>query len=121
MLERTYLNILIVDDNQRMRNAIKNVFDSPKIRFIECNNGFEAVEKYREMQPDWVLMDIVMPVMNGFTATLNIIAEFPDAQIVIVTDYDDKEFRITAKKVGAIAYVLKEDLKKLREICWEKE
>ena len=77
----------------------------------------QALEQYKEAHPSWVLMDIKMPGMNGFQATKNIIAEDPDARIVIVTDYDDKEFRAAAKQSGARAYILKEDLTKLRVIC----
>jgi len=111
------LIILIVDDNQRMRGIIKNLLTAPGIDCIECENGAQAIQKFRELQPDWVLMDVIMPGMNGFETSRNIIAEFPDAHIVIVTDYDDKEFRSTAEQIGAKGYILKEELIKLRDIC----
>jgi DNA-binding NarL/FixJ family response regulator len=111
------LNILIVDDNARMRNAIKYLLASPAVECFECNDGIQALDKYKEILPAWVLMDIKMPGINGFAAAQSIISEFPDARIVIVTDYDDKDFRNIANKIGAKAYVLKEDLMKLREIC----
>jgi DNA-binding NarL/FixJ family response regulator len=111
------LNILIVDDNERMRNAIKNIVASPGIECIECDNGMQAIERYREIRPAWVLMDIKMPGISGLTAAKSIISEFPDARVVIVTDYDDKELRDTARRVGAKGYILKEELLKVRELC----
>jgi two-component system, NarL family, response regulator DegU len=111
------LNILIVDDSARVRETIKNILKSPGIRYSECDNGAQALELYREIRPAWVLMDIMMPGSNGIQATQNIIAEYPDAHIAIVTNFDDKEYRSAAKEAGARAYILKEELTKLREVC----
>lgn len=111
------MNILIVDDNPRIRGAIKSLLSAPGIECIECDNGSQALQKYKEAEPAWVLMDIMMPGINGFAATKNIIAEYPNARVVIVTDYGDKEFKAAAEEAGAIAYVLKENLVKLRELC----
>lgn len=109
--------ILIVDDNPRIRGAIKSLFTAPGIECIECESGMQALQKYKETRPSWVLMDIVMPGLNGFEATKKIISEDPNARVVIVTEYGDKEFRAAADAAGAIAYILKEDLGKLRELC----
>jgi CheY-like chemotaxis protein len=117
ILKEIILTILVVDDNARIRSAIIKILTSPGIECIECNNGMQVLERYREIKPAWVLMDIKMPGINGFTAAQSIISEYPDARVVIVTDYDDKEFRATAKQVGAKAYILKEELIKLREVC----
>jgi DNA-binding NarL/FixJ family response regulator len=111
------LNILIVDDSVRVREAIKSILDSPGIQFVECDNGAKALELYREIHPDWVLMDIMMPGLNGIQTTQNIIAEYPDAHIVIVTNFNDKEYRTAALQAGARTYILKEELVKLREVC----
>jgi DNA-binding NarL/FixJ family response regulator len=111
------LNILIVDDSTQVREAIKSVLDSPGIQFIECDNGARALELYRVIRPTWVLMDIMMPGLNGIQATQNIIVEYPDARIAIVTNFDDKEYRAAAKEAGARAYILKEELIKLRDVC----
>ena len=62
-------------------------------------------------------MDIMMPGLNGIQVTQNIITEYPDARIAIVTNFDDKEYRTAAKEAGAQAYILKEELIKLREMC----
>jgi DNA-binding NarL/FixJ family response regulator len=111
------VNILIVDDSARVREAIKSILDSPGIKFVECNSGAKALELYREIHPAWVLMDIMMPGINGIQTTQNIITEYPDAHIAIVTNFNDKEYRAAAMQAGARTYILKEELVKLREVC----
>jgi DNA-binding NarL/FixJ family response regulator len=111
------MNILIVDDSAQVRETIKKILDNPGVRYIECDDGAKALELYREIRPAWVLMDIKMAGLNGIQATKDIIAEYPDACIAIVTNFDDKEYRAAAKEAGAKVYILKDELTKLREIC----
>ena len=106
----------IVEDNQGMRNLIKNLYSAYFDKVLECEDGFEAYEVYEHNKSNWVLMDIVMKEMDGITATKQITDSFPDAKIVIVTDYDDNELRKKAKSAGACNYVLKEDLSVLENI-----
>jgi len=114
------LNILIVDDNPRIRGVIKNLLMAPDIVCIECKNGEQALQKYNERAPAWVLMDIMMPGMNGLETTRQILAQDPGARVVIVSSYGDNELRAAAERAGAVAYVLKEELVKLRELCLNK-
>jgi len=65
---------------------------------------------YAENLPDWVLMDIQMEKMDGLTAARQIKAELADAKIVFVTNFDDTAFRESAREIGAVDYILKEDL-----------
>ncbi|HXG93319.1 MAG TPA: response regulator transcription factor [Blastocatellia bacterium] len=107
--------ILIVEDNEQMRRVIRNVIgDLGAVR--EIADGAQALNAYAEWKPDWVLMDIKMEKVNGITATREIKAAFPDARIIIVTNYDDADLREAARKAGACSYVLKEDLLSLRHI-----
>jgi CheY-like chemotaxis protein len=106
----------IVEDNPQMRQMIKSLYAGYFYKVFECEDGSQALEVYRRNKPDWVLMDIVMKQMDGITATKQITSTFPDAKIIIVTDYDDKELRIRAKSAGALYYVLKEDLSVLEKI-----
>ncbi len=108
--------ILIVDDNAGMRKMIRMVIGRATRDIIECANGVEAVRLCRKHHPDWVLMDIRMKEMDGITATRKIITENPDARIIIVTNYDDADFRKEAKEAGAFAYVTKDDLSLLENI-----
>jgi DNA-binding NarL/FixJ family response regulator len=104
------MKLLIAEDNSRMRNMIKEMFTSYFEKIYECEEGSAAIEEYKTGRPDWVFMDIKMKGMDGITAAGKITGLFPDAKIVMVTDYDDKDFRTAASLNGAIGYILKENL-----------
>jgi len=82
----------------------------------ECGDGTEAAVAYARCLPDWVLMDIKMPGLDGISATRQILAADPGAQVVIVTNYDDPGFYFAAASAGACQYVVKKDLLAIREI-----
>ena len=93
-----------------MRRLIKRIVSNLADCIIECSDGSEALAAYRAHQPDCVLMDIRMQKIDGLTATRQIKAAFPDARIVVVTDYDDDALRDDAVRAGACHYVVKERL-----------
>ena len=110
------MSFLIVDDNSVMRRTIRRVVDEFAAKIVECDDGAKAFFAYKKHQPDWVLMDVEMPEKDGLTATREICAAFPQAQIVIVTKHADLAIREAAQKAGAIEFVIKENLLELREI-----
>lgn len=110
------MNILIVDDSAQMRRALRSLVGDLADAVYECADGAEALAAYAAHRPAWVLMDIAMPKVDGLTATREIIAAFPDAQIVMVTNYDNADLRAQARAAGACAYVVKEDLLELRQV-----
>ncbi len=114
------MNLLIVDDHQPMRRLIKSLLADLAENISECADGAEALEIYRQTRPDWVLMDIEMNTVDGLTATSRITAAFPEARVVIVTNYDNAKLRSAASAAGACGYVLKEDLSQLREVLTER-
>jgi len=104
---------MVVEDNGRMRAKIREIVveEVQNVEAVfECENGVEAVEEYEKHLPDWVLMDISMEGMNGLTASAKILQRHPDAKIMIVTQYDDPEYRDAARMIGIYAYVLKDTL-----------
>ena len=104
------MKLLIVEDNARMRQLIRSVVEGLAGEVFECSDGVDALAAYTRHLPDWVLMDIEMPKLDGIAATLEIKTAFPQAQIVIVTQYDDAKLRQSAQSAGACGYVLKERL-----------
>jgi two-component system response regulator DegU len=116
------MTLMIVDDNKKMREMIKKIICHKfkvNISIIECSNGQEAIEFYDEYRPDWVLMDIEMKPLNGLSTTAEIIAAHPEAKVVIVTQYNETEFREAANTAGACAYVLKDNLLEITNIIKE--
>jgi len=110
--------IMIVDDNAPVRGIIRqyvrNIYPTMRNDIYECNDGVEAVDAYHRLHPEWVLMDIKMPNMDGLTAMKAIRRQFPAARIIIVTNFGDPELRDEAKQNGAAGYVLKERLWELK-------
>ena len=76
----------------------------------ECDNGAEVCALYAAQQPDWVLMDIELPGQDGINATRQLKAAWPEANILIVTSYDEPALRQAAQEAGACGYVLKTNL-----------
>ena len=110
------MSFLIVDDNSVMRRTIRRVVGEFADEIIECDDGAKAFSAYEKHLPDWVLMDVEMREKDGLTATREICAIFPNAQIVIVTKHGDAEMREAAVKAGACGFVVKENLLELRGI-----
>ncbi|MCX6150794.1 MAG: response regulator transcription factor [Ignavibacteriales bacterium] len=110
------MKIMIVDDNAGIRQMIKDSFSGLFKQFYECSNGKQAVNDYNKYKPDWVLMDIKMKEMNGISATNEIVKSYPEAKIIITTNFNDDSLRIAAREAGALAYVLKENLSSIQEI-----
>jgi CheY-like chemotaxis protein len=110
------MRVLIVDDNDAMRRTIKTVIQDLADEIAECSSGLAAVEHYMNFKPDWVLMDIKMGDTDGLAATREIKRTFADAQVVIVTSYDELSLRDEAAEAGACAYVIKDNLKQLSHL-----
>lgn len=108
--------ILIADDNRQMRQTLKDILRELDPLFCECGTGREAIELYRIHHPDWVLMDVKMPEMDGITATRLIMESFPLARILIVSNYSDAQLQRDAAAAGASRFVLKDDLSQLLAI-----
>jgi CheY-like chemotaxis protein len=110
------MKLLIVEDNDEMRALLKSVIADLAETIIECWDGDQALTNYRQHRPDFVLMDIRMKRLDGIAATRQITAAFPNAAIVMVTDYDDARLRKAARAAGACGYVVKENILPLRKI-----
>ncbi len=100
--------ILIVDDAAFMRMMLKNILGSNGHEVVgEAADGVQSVEKYEQLKPDLVTMDIVMPVMDGIEATREIMQSYPDAKIVMCTAVGQQAKVLEAMKAGAKGYIIK--------------
>jgi len=104
------MRLLIVENNLGVRRMMVTFLSRIADEIRVCEDGAEAFAAYSEGKPDWVLMDIKMDGVDGFTATRRIKADFPEAKIIIFTNYDDEELRQAAREAGACGYMLKENL-----------
>jgi two-component system, chemotaxis family, chemotaxis protein CheY len=102
------LRILIADDALFMRNMLKEIFANAGFQVVgEAANGIEAVERYHELRPDLVTMDIVMPLRSGIEALQQITREDPDARIIMCSALGQEALIIEAVQAGAKDFIVK--------------
>jgi CheY-like chemotaxis protein len=111
-VEMSMVRILVVDDHESVRAGIRALLatDSTVTVCGEARDGYDAVEKAKEMRPDILLMDVTMPVMNGMDAARQIKQVLPKTTIIIVTQHDSREMLRQALDAGAVAYIVKSRL-----------
>ncbi|WP_342432439.1 response regulator transcription factor [Neobacillus sp. FSL H8-0543] len=104
------IRILIADDHHVVRRGLAFFLRTQKdIEIIgEAGNGKEAVDLARSLKPDLVLMDLVMPEMDGIEATKQIKSEMPEIKIMMLTSFSDQDHVIPALEAGASGYQLKD-------------
>jgi two-component system, NarL family, response regulator LiaR len=104
------IKTLIVDDHTIVRRGIKALLaETDDIQVVgEATNGPEAISLSKELEPDVILMDLLMPIMDGVEATREIIAQQPHMRVVVMTSFVWEEKIILAIKAGARGYVMNE-------------
>jgi DNA-binding NarL/FixJ family response regulator len=104
------ISVLIVDDHSVVRQGLKMFLSlDGELEIVgEATNGEEAVTMVKDSQPDVVLMDLLMPVMDGITATRIIRREYPDTEVVALTSVLEDAMVVNAVRAGAIGYLLKD-------------
>ena len=104
------VRVMVVDDQQLMRDGISSLLSiQENIEVIgTAANGQEAIEQALIEQPDVILMDVRMPVMDGITATRQIRYQLPTCQVLMLTTFDDEEYIVKALLAGASGYLLKD-------------
>jgi DNA-binding NarL/FixJ family response regulator len=101
--------ILLVDDQALVRGGLRLIVDAePDLEVVgEAADGAEAVELARTLEPDVVLMDIRMPVLDGIAATQRLLHRLPGTKVIMLTTFDLDEYVVEAFRVGASGFVLK--------------
>jgi DNA-binding NarL/FixJ family response regulator len=104
------IRIVVVDDHSVVRQGLRMFLSlDPELEVIgEANNGQEAIEQVKKLKPDVVLMDLLMPVMDGITATQIIRREHSDTEVIALTSVLEDAAVINAVRAGAIGYLLKD-------------
>ena len=104
------LRILLADDHRIMREGLRSLLEKqPDTEVIaEAENGRTTVQMSRRFKPDIVLMDIIMPDLNGIEATRQILAELPDIKVIALSMHSDKKFVVEMLGAGASGYLLKD-------------
>jgi len=109
-LSRQKTRVLIVDDHEMVRRGVATFLASgPDVEVVaESGRGSEAAELARRLRPDVVLMDLVLPDLDGVTAIQATKAAAPEAQVIVLSSFHDDEMIIRALQAGAIGYVMKD-------------
>ncbi|MBI3597677.1 MAG: response regulator [Nitrospirae bacterium] len=100
--------ILIVDDSSFLRNALKKILEKHGYEIVGmAENGLETITKYKELKPDLVALDIIMPQMNGLETLRLLKSVDPNACVVMVSSMSSKESVTDCIQAGAKNYILK--------------
>jgi DNA-binding NarL/FixJ family response regulator len=104
------INVLLVDDHKLMREGLRQLLSLEQDIIIidEAVNGLEAIQKIRRLRPDVVLMDIRMPLADGIMVTQQMIREFPDLAVIMLTMCQQEQLLFQAMKSGARGYLFKD-------------
>ena len=109
MSQNTRIRVLLVDDNDVLRSGMvifMEAFDDLQL-VGEASTGIEAIDLCAQLQPDVILMDLKMPVMDGVTATQIIHQRFPSVQVIALTSFDEEALIQSARQAGIYDYLLK--------------
>ncbi len=104
------IRLLLVDDQNLIRRGLRALLKTdPDLEIVgEAENGRDAIDLIGTLQPDVVLMDIRMPILDGVAATQIICPQYPATKVLVLTTFDDREYVMQALQAGAAGYLLKD-------------
>ncbi len=103
-----HVTAIIVDDAEIMRSLLRAYLEELDVEVVgEAENGRQGVDMAIEVEPDIIILDIMMPVMNGYLALEEIIGRVPNAFVVMLTAVEDEEVKAAIRLGGAQDYILK--------------
>jgi NarL family two-component system response regulator LiaR len=110
MGEAGAIRVVIVDDHAVVREGLRTYLDlSDEIEVVgEARNGREAIDRARQLKPDVMLMDLLMPEMDGIAATRGVKEVSPETNVIVLTSFTDDEHIMPALRAGATGYLLKD-------------
>jgi NarL family two-component system response regulator LiaR len=103
------IRVMLVDDHKVVRSGLATFLKAyDDLELVgEAKNGLEAIQLCHQKKPDVILMDLMMPEMDGIAATRTILADYPDIKIIAMTSFEDEELVHGVLAAGAIGYLLK--------------
>lgn len=106
------IRVLIADDHNIVREGIRMILATCEYIEVvgEAADGHETITQTEELHPDVVLMDIAMPGLGGLEATLEIVKHYPKSKVLVLTQYDDREYIHRFLRAGVAGYVLKKTI-----------
>jgi CheY-like chemotaxis protein len=107
--------LLIVEDSEQFRRMMVSMLKAYYDEIYECTDGKDAKAAYAKYKPDWVLMDVEMKGMDGLTATKKIKSDYPEAHVVIMSQFRDPEIQNEARFSGAEKFILKDNILELKK------
>ena len=110
------MRIMIVDDNTEMRELIRNLLSDLAEEIYTYPDGASALADFDRHRPDWSVVDVRMPGMDGLTVTSWIKRRHPEAQVAVITQSNNAQMKAAALQSGATAFVPKENLSQLRSV-----
>jgi DNA-binding NarL/FixJ family response regulator len=104
------IRLILVDDQNLIRRGLRALLKTDRELEVvgEAENGRDAIDLVETLQPDLVLMDVRMPVMDGVVGTREICQRFPQTKVLVLTTFDDREYVTQALQAGASGYLLKD-------------
>src|SRR6266487_1623777 len=104
------ITVILADDHTVVRQGLRALLEAEEDKSVvgEAENGRQAVQMTKKLEPDVVVMDIAMPLLNGLEATRQIIKEVPSAKVLILSSYSDDEYVQQLSEAGAVGYLLKQ-------------
>jgi DNA-binding NarL/FixJ family response regulator len=108
MAEADAPRVALIDDHDLLRRGIKTMLEKEGVEVVaEADDGTKAIDIVGDNLPDVVLIDVMMPSLDGIEATKRIKEEFPNVAVVVLSGYDEQQFVFDALKAGASGYLLK--------------
>jgi DNA-binding NarL/FixJ family response regulator len=103
------ITVLLADDNRVVRKEFKKILDLEDDLAVvgEAKNGRQAVALAKKLRPSLILMDVAMPLLNGFQATREILLAAPATKVLMLSAHNDEEYVLEAANAGAMGYLLK--------------
>ncbi|RRD95028.1 DNA-binding response regulator [Clostridiales bacterium COT073_COT-073] len=108
------MKVLLIDDDVLVLSSLQSIMEYNKIEVVAMGkDGGEALELYRQSQPDIMLTDIRMKQVDGIEAAGQVLAEFPQAKILLLTTFEDEQYISEALRIGCKGYILKQNISHL--------